>query len=160
MSTITLSQLQVVISHLQNEEISLVEELTEVAKKREAILALIVSFGLTEAERRLAAQAEAPIKETTIVSKKRDGRVASWQKYAQPSFQNQPMSESVREILSKKPNKGFKIAEVISEIFKEDMPRAPYLKARSYISAILAAGARNEEWHKGGRSIYRMNATK
>ena len=92
--------------------------------------------------------------------KKKDGRAASWQKYALPGVNKKPMPESVQLILETQPDKDFKIAEVMSALFKEDMPKSQYLKARNRISNILSGGVRNGEWFKGERGAYRLTAAK
>ena len=67
------------------------------------------------------------------------------------------MSASVKLVLSTQPDKDFKIAEVMSSLFKENMPKSQYLKARDRISNILSVGVRDGEWHKGNRGAYRLN---
>ena len=89
--------------------------------------------------------------------KKKDGRAASWQKYALPGVSKQPMPEAVRMILATQPDKDFKIAEVMSALFKDTMPKSQFLKARNRISNILSGGVRSGEWHKGERGSYRLN---
>ena len=90
-------------------------------------------------------------------AKKKDGRVADWQKYTLPGVADQPMPEAVKLILSTKPDEDFKIAEVMSGLFKESMPKAQYLKARNRISNILSGGVRNGDWFKGERGTYRLH---
>ena len=92
-------------------------------------------------------------------SQKKDGRAASWQKYALPGVKKQPMPEAVRLILATQPDKDFKIVEVMSALFKENMPKSQYLKARNRISNILSGGVRSGDWHKGARGAYRLHAS-
>lgn len=89
-------------------------------------------------------------------AKKKDGRTADWQKYTLPGVGDQPMPEAVKLILATKPKEDFKIAEVMSGLFKEDMPKNQYLKARNRISNILSGGVRDGEWYKGARGAYRL----
>ncbi len=89
-------------------------------------------------------------------AKKKDGRTADWQKYTLPGVGDQPMPEAVKLILATKPKEDFKIAEVMSGLFKEDMPKNQYLKARNRISNILSGGVRDGEWFKGARGAYRL----
>lgn len=89
-------------------------------------------------------------------SKKKDGRAAAWQKYTRSGVGKQPMPEAVHMILATQPDKDFKIAEVMSSLFKDDMPKSQYLKARNRISNILSGGVRNGEWFKGERGAYRL----
>ena len=91
-------------------------------------------------------------------AKKKDGRAASWQKYTRPGVKNQSIPDAVKLILSTQPNKEFKIAEVMSALFKDNMPKSQYLKARNRVSNVLSGGVRAGDWHRGGRSTYRMSA--
>ena len=87
---------------------------------------------------------------------KKDGRTATWQKYTLPGVGKQPMPEAVRLILATQPDKDFKIAEVMSALFKDTMPKNQYLKARNRISNILSGGVRDGQWYKGDRGAYRL----
>ena len=89
-------------------------------------------------------------------SKKKDGRAAAWQKYTLPGVGDRPMPESVQIVLATKPAEDFKIAEVMSSLFTEDMPRDQYLKARNRVSNILSGGVRDGDWFKGDRGAYRL----
>lgn len=91
-------------------------------------------------------------------SKKKDGRTADWQKYARPGVKNQSIPDAVQLILATQPDKEFKIAEVMEALFKDNMPKAQYLKARNRVSNVLSGGVRAGDWHRGARSTYRMNA--
>lgn len=109
--------------------------------------------------------AEVPIKaerkarktKTTTAKKKKDGRLASWQKYVRSGVEQQPMPEAVTLILQTQPEKSFKIAEVMEALFEEGIPKSQYLKARNRISNILSAGARNGEWTRGKGSTYSIS---
>lgn len=105
-----------------------------------------------------AAKAAKVAKATGSKKAKKDGRAATWQKYTRSGVTSQPMPESVRLILETQPDKDFKIAEVMSSLFKDDMPKAQYLKARNRISNILSGGVRNGDWFKGDRGAYRLTA--
>ncbi len=89
---------------------------------------------------------------------KTDGRTASWQKYTRPGVKNDSMPDAVRLILATQPENEFKIVEVMAALFKEEMPRAQYLKARNRISNVLSGGVRAGNWYKGQqeRGTYRM----
>lgn len=87
---------------------------------------------------------------------KKDGRAAAWQKYTLPGVNDRPMPESVQIVLATKPEEDFKIAEVMSSLFTEDMPRDQYLKARNRVSNILSGGVRDGDWFKGDRGAYRL----
>ena len=95
-------------------------------------------------------------------SKKKDGRAADWQKYVQPEYKESALPEAVSSVLRSAPSEVFKIADVMSSIFIEDVPRDQFLKARNRISNILSAGARDGTWYRGrnGRYSQSENATK
>ncbi len=94
----------------------------------------------------------------TATAKKTDGRAADWQKYTRPGVKNQSIPDAVKLVLATQPEKEFKIAEVMEALFKEDMPKAQYLKARNRISNVLSGGVRAGDWHRGESSTYRMTA--
>ncbi len=183
MSETVLPQLQAVISDLEAEESNLSAQLTAIQTRKDAVLSVIDMFsGSDEADSTaIAAVAEssktpeaapvaveAPASEpkpatstktktkTKGKAKKKDGRTADWQKYTLPGVGDQPMPEAVKLILATKPKEDFKIAEVMSGLFKEDMPKNQYLKARNRISNILSGGVRDGEWFKGARGAYRL----
>jgi len=86
--------------------------------------------------------------------KKKDGRAAVWQKYVQSQYKNLALPEAVSSVLRSHPSEIFKIADVMSSIFKESMPQTYYLKARNRISNILSAGARDGTWYRGRNGRY------
>ncbi len=86
--------------------------------------------------------------------KKKDGRAATWQKHVNSKYRDLALPESVSSVLRSTPSEIFTIAEVMSALFKEDMPRTAYLKARNRISNILSAGARDGTWYKGRNGRY------
>ena len=117
---------------------------------------------VAKAETKTKAEAKTKAKTRTKAksrskAKKKDGRAADWQKYTLPGVADQPMPEAVKLILSTRPDEDFKIAEVMSGLFKESMPKAQYLKARNRISNILSGGVRSGDWFKGERGTYRLN---
>ncbi len=110
----------------------------------------------SSSEKKPAATSTKAKTKTKTKAKKKDGRTADWQKYTLPGVGDQPMPEAVKLILATKPKEDFKIAEVMSGLFKEDMPKNQYLKARNRISNILSGGVRDGEWFKGARGAYRL----
>ena len=104
----------------------------------------------------------AKAKATKTAGKKKDGRAADWQKYVQSEFKESALPEAVSSVLRSAPSEVFKIADVMSSIFIEDVPRDQFLKARNRISNILSAGARDGSWYRGrnGRYSQSENATK
>ena len=98
----------------------------------------------------------------STAQKKKDGRAADWQKYVQPEYRESALPEAVSSVLRSAPSDVFKIADVMSSIFIEDVPRDQFLKARNRISNILSAGARDGSWYRGrnGRYSQSENATK
>jgi hypothetical protein len=88
------------------------------------------------------------------LQKKKDGRAADWQKHVQADYLEAALPEAVSIVLRSQPSEIFTIADVMSSIFTEDMPRASYLKARNRISNILSAGARDGTWYRGRNGRY------
>ncbi len=93
-------------------------------------------------------------KQQTAGQKKKDGRAATWQKHVQSQYRDLALPESVSSVLRSSPSEVFTIADIMSSIFKEDMPRTAYLKARNRISNILSAGARDGTWYRGRNGRY------
>jgi hypothetical protein len=115
----------------------------------------------TAAPTKAAAQKKTPAKTSLAKSasaKKTDGRTASWQKYTRPGVKNESIPDAVKLILETQPENDFKIVDVMSALFKEEMPKAQYLKARNRISNVLSGGVRAGDWYKGERGTYRMKA--
>ena len=116
--------------------------------------------------KKAAVKQAAPKKETAekataskkTTTKKKDGRTASWQKYTRPGVKNESIPDAVRLILETQPENEFKIADVMTALFKDDMPKSQYLKARNRISNVLSGGVRAGDWYKGNRGTYRMTA--
>lgn len=108
-----------------------------------------------KASSKKAASKKAPAQKPTA---KKDGRTASWQKYTRPGVKNESIPDAVRLILATQPENDFKIVEVMDALFKEDMPKDQYLKARNRISNVLSGGVRAGDWYRGERSTYRMTA--
>lgn len=90
--------------------------------------------------------------------KARGGKSPNWQRYVQEPFRKTPLPDVVANILKAQPDEAFKIADVMEAIFKSDMPKATFLKARNRVSNILSAGARTSEWHRGRGGRYSMSA--
>ena len=113
------------------------------------------------APKKETAEKETASKKTTTkktATKKKDGRTASWQKYTRPGVKNESIPDAVRLILETQPENEFKIADVMTALFKDDMPKSQYLKARNRISNVLSGGVRAGDWYKGNRGTYRMTA--
>jgi hypothetical protein len=94
----------------------------------------------------------------TAPAKKLDGRTATWQKYTRPGVKNESIPDAVKLILSTQPKKNFKIVDVMTALFQENMPKAQNLKARNRISNVLSGGVRAGDWYKGEWGTYRMTA--
>ncbi|MGC1306719.1 MAG: hypothetical protein WA885_05780 [Phormidesmis sp.] len=103
---------------------------------------------------RTAAKPGRKSKATKPPGKKKDGRAADWQKYVQSEYKDAALPEAVSSVLRSQPSEVFKIADVMSSIFKESMPRESFLKARNRISNILSAGARDGTWYRGRNGRY------
>ena len=107
------------------------------------------------AKTKVVEEEEAPTTKTT--RKPRGGKSPNWQRYVQDPFRKTPLPDVVANILKAQPDEAFKIAEVMEAIFKSDMPKATFLKARNRVSNILSAGARTSEWYRGRGGKYSMN---
>lgn len=90
-------------------------------------------------------------------SVKTDGRTAQWQRYVLDDHRQQRLQDVVANVLKAKSKASFKITDVMSAIFEDDMPKAQFLKARSRISNILSAGARDNDWYRGRGGTYSMS---
>lgn len=99
----------------------------------------------------------APVEKVTTARKPRGGKSPNWQRYVKDPFRKTPLPDVVANILKAQPDEAFKIAEVMEAIFKSDMPKATFLKARNRVSNILSAGARTSEWYRGRGGKYSMN---
>lgn len=183
MSMTALPKLEELISDLDRQEEEVSNQLDAVRAKLEAVRAVLPLFDEgtdTVATPKATATKAKPTSSTTKTTskastttsqtkatkkttkgkskKKKDGRAASWQKYTRPGVKNQSIPDAVKLILSTQPDKEFKIAEVMAALFKDNMPKAQYLKARNRVSNVLSGGVRAGDWHRGGRSTYRMSA--
>ena len=85
---------------------------------------------------------------------KHSGRTANWQRYVQDSYSKAPLPDVIVGVLQAQPGNIFKIADVMSAVFKEDMPKSQFLKARNRVSNILSAGARDGNWYRGRGGTY------
>ncbi|MEO1394549.1 MAG: hypothetical protein AAFV90_16700 [Cyanobacteria bacterium J06634_5] len=85
---------------------------------------------------------------------KRSGRTANWQRYVQDNYSKAPLPDVIVGVLQAQPSNVFKIADVMSAVFKEDMPKNHFLKARNRVSNILSAGARDGHWYRGRGGTY------
>ncbi|KPQ37470.1 MAG: DNA polymerase subunit Cdc27 [Phormidesmis priestleyi Ana] len=108
----------------------------------------------TKISAKKASAEKKPVPRKTAQKKKKDGRAADWQKYVQSDFGEAALPEAVSSVLRAQPSEIFAIADVMSSIFTEDMPRDAYLKARNRISNILSGGARDGTWYRGRNGRY------
>ena len=176
----TLEKLKAVETELAAQEASLSDQLSALRAKLDGIRSVIPMFsegGVTSeaiasgpVETKEAVKKEATPKKTATKNKakrksasknskkKKDGRTADWQKYVRPGVKNESIPDAVKLVLATQPEKAFKIAEVMEALFKDDIPRAQYLKARNRISNVLSGGVRAGDWHRGGRSAYSLKA--
>ncbi|MGB3293496.1 MAG: hypothetical protein WBB01_10960, partial [Phormidesmis sp.] len=75
----------------------------------------------------------------------------------QDSYSKAPLPDVIVGVLQAKPDTIFKIADVMSAVFKEDMPESHFLKARNRVSNILSAGARDGDWYRGRGGTYSVS---
>ncbi len=183
MSDPAFSQLVAVESDLSQQVESLESELARIRERRSGLRTVIDMFEDADGEpvalsaKKTAAKktatkkaptaedAKAPAKTSKATAakkvdkkpartKKKDGRAADWQKYVQSDYKDLPLPEAVSSVLRSAPSEIFTIADVMSSIFTESMPRTSYLKARNRISNILSAGARDGTWYRGRNGRY------
>ncbi len=98
-----------------------------------------------------------PDKDTDKATAKRSGRTANWQRYVQENYRKAPLPDVIVGVLQAQPGSVFKIADVMTAVFKEDMPKNYFLKARNRVSNILSAGARNGDWYRGRGGTYSVS---
>lgn len=118
-----------------------------------------------KAKRGRPAKAKSPAKSSTSSvtaakekkTTKRSGRTANWQRYVQDSYRKANLPDVIVGVLQAQPTNVFKIADVMNVVFKEDMPKNHFLKARNRISNILSAGARDGVWYRGRGGTYSMS---
>ncbi|MEM6351409.1 MAG: hypothetical protein AAF766_11650 [Cyanobacteria bacterium P01_D01_bin.14] len=89
--------------------------------------------------------------------KPRGGKSPNWSRHIQEPFKKTALPDVVANILKSQPDDAFKIADVMEIIFKSDIPKATFLKARNRVSNILSAGARTGEWYRGRGGKYSMS---
>jgi hypothetical protein len=90
-------------------------------------------------------------------AKRSSGRAANWQRYIQENYSTAPLPDVIVGVLQAQPNTVFKIADVMNAVFKEDMPKSHFLKARNRVSNILSAGARDGDWYRGRGGTYSVS---
>lgn len=96
-------------------------------------------------------------KQQPTTGSNRSGRTANWQRYVQDSYSKAPLPDVIVGVLQAQPSNIFKIADVMSAVFKEDMPKSHFLKARNRVSNILSAGARDGDWFRGRGGTYSVS---
>lgn len=101
-----------------------------------------------------AAPSMAADKAAESTAGKRSGRIANWQRYVQDSYSKAALPDVIVGVLQAQPGSIFKIADVMNVVFKEDMPKSQFLKARNRVSNILSAGARDGNWYRGRGGTY------
>lgn len=94
---------------------------------------------------------------TSTETTKRSGRTANWQRFVKDAYSKAPLPNVIVGVLQAQPNNIFKIADVMSAVFKEDMPKSQFLKARNRVSNILSAGARDGGWYRGKNGTYSIS---
>ncbi|MEO1593184.1 MAG: hypothetical protein AAFU71_18110 [Cyanobacteria bacterium J06632_22] len=107
--------------------------------------------------RKPKAQPESTPSPAKATRKPRSGKAPNWSRYIQEPFKKTPLPDVVANILKAQPNQAFKIADVMEVIFKSDIPKTTFLKARNRVSNILSAGARTGEWTRGRGGRYSLS---
>ncbi len=101
--------------------------------------------------------AESTAESTAKATAKQSGRAANWHRYVQETYRKAPLPDVIVGVLQAQPSNVFKIADVMNAVFKEDMPKSHFLKARNRVSNILSAGARSGEWYRGRGGTYSVS---
>lgn len=131
------------------------------AAKAPAKKAAAKTKAATKTKAKRGRPAKAKPAETTVTKEKkttkRSGRTANWQRYVQENYRKSPLPDVIVGVLQAQPTNVFKIADVMNVVFKEDMPKNHFLKARNRISNILSAGARDGVWYRGRGGTYSMS---
>lgn len=133
------------------------EEEIEVAKESVAAKLSRVTKSKRSARKSKPTKAQERKTVKSTKSKKADGRTANWQRYVLDDYRQQRLQDVVANVLEAKPKGSFKITDVMSAIFEDDMPKAQFLKARNRVSNILSAGARDNEWYRGRGGTYSLS---
>lgn len=102
-----------------------------------------------------AAKKKAP--KTASSRQAKSGKAPNWVRYVQDPFRKTPLPDVVANILKAQPDDIFKIVDVMESVFKPNMPKAAFLKARNRVSNILSAGARSKEWYRGRAGRYSLS---
>jgi len=105
----------------------------------------------------LKPKAKTSRKPTKSSQKSKGGRSPNWSRYIQEPFKMTPLPDVVANILKAQPKETFKIADVMEIIFKGNLPKTTFLKARNRVSNILSAGARTGEWSRGRGGRYSLS---
>lgn len=111
----------------------------------------------TKASKPKASRGRPAKSKQTAASTKRSGKTTDWQRYIQTTYKKSPLPDVIVSVLQAQPDNVFKIADVMNQVFQENMPKSHFLKARNRISNILSAGARDGVWHRGGNGTYSMS---
>ncbi len=104
-----------------------------------------------------SSEAKSEAKPDAKATAKQSGRSSNWHRYVQETYRQAPLPDVVVGVLQAQPGNVFKIADVMSAVFKEDMPENYFLKARNRVSNILSAGARSGEWYRGRGGTYSVS---
>ncbi|MBX2865283.1 MAG: hypothetical protein KTR27_17170 [Leptolyngbyaceae cyanobacterium MAG.088] len=122
-----------------------------------AKLARVMKSKTTSRKSKAAKTSKVKTLKQSTSAKKADGRSARWQRYVRDEYQEQRLPDVVANVLKTKPKDSFKISDVMSAVFEDSMPKTQHLKARSRISNILSAGARDNEWYRGRGGTYSLS---
>lgn len=163
-SETVINTLQEAVTSLEAEEATVEQQLSQIKDKHNAIRNVISLFDSpTEGTvKKVFTEPRTPKPGQALrkkASRRTSGKQPGWRRYTVAELKKLPMSEAVKDILASAPDTDFKIAGIMSKIFKDNMPKKHFLQARNRISNILSEGVRNGSWHKGERSTYRHNAS-
>ena len=80
-----------------------------------------------------------------MTTDKRDEKI---QGYLKDKFKGTPLVKVVTDILKAEPTKIFRLPDVVSEMFSDDVSKVNLIKARNRVANILSTGARNGDWYR------------
>jgi hypothetical protein len=133
---------------------SATQSTTEAIKPKTTRTAKVKAAGKASTK---TASKQTQAKSGKAAAKRSGGRTVDWQRYLQGTYKKSPLPDVIVGVLQAQPDNVFKIADVMNVVFKEDMPKSHFLKARNRISNILSAGARDGVWHRGRGGTYSMS---
>lgn len=104
-------------------------------------------------------QSPASSKQSTksLLKKKTNKELESWQQYVRDEFSNASLSEAVSEVMQQQSEQILEIATILDAIFIDEIPPEVRSKARERVSNVLSVGVKKEKWYRGEPGSYSMS---